>query len=657
MPTPKRSKRLAAILTSTNATTTTPTHNHNDENQSPDEAGRFSDYADDDDKDGDFKVPPKTPSKPRNVLPRLSTTTSLRSPYPVTPSTPRYRDVFASPTTPRHVVMSAGKLFSRRAPATPMSPASLQTIYHSGRQLFARGADPGELVGRDDERQQLDAFLARLDSSNSPGGCLYVSGPPGTGKSAMVQKRTEVAAGACAGVRHLYVNCMSIKSCKGLCNTIGQAVATGAQKEDKNETDDTAAAATLQGLFVSKTSRQTYLVVLDEIDHLLTMDLESLYKLFEWSLHRHSRLALIGIANALDLMDRHLPRLKSKNLKPELLPFLPYSAPQIRSIITTRLRRLLSEGSDAKDDFVPLVHPAAIELCARKVSSQTGDLRRVFEVCRRALDMVEAETREKHETEARASMIQMTPTRKPLGENANPATSPSRVAGACNNHNNSSSSLRSISQMVAASLKALTAENAPRASIGHLNKVTAAAFSNGTSQRLKTLNLQQKAALCALIAKQNHSRDVSNAAMVRNTPSKGSLTPVGTPSRTGRGGSSNGSSGMAAPTIRMLFEAYTTLCTAESVLHPLSASEFREVVSSLETLGLVQEVDGRTGSLVVGTAGGSSTPGGRKRTTGFPTGDQRRVASCVGHGEMEQLVSEGVGEGILRSILSGEMLE
>ncbi|KAG8427179.1 AAA ATPase [Metarhizium acridum] len=47
-------------------------------------------------------------------------------------------------------------------------------------------------------------------------------------------------------------------------------------------------------------------------------------------------------------------------------------------------------------------------------------------------------------------------------------------------------SARSVLQIMAGSLKSLTAETAPRASIGHLNKVTAAAFSNGTTQRLKT---------------------------------------------------------------------------------------------------------------------------------------------------------------------------
>ncbi|KAG8427180.1 AAA ATPase [Metarhizium acridum] len=106
----------------------------------------------------------------------------------------------------------------------------------------------------------------------------------------------------------------------------------------------------------------------------MTMGLESLYRVFEWSLQKSSRLALIGIANALDLTDRFLPRLKSKNLKPDLLPFLPYTAAQVKNIITTRLKSLMPEAG--KEGYVPFIHPAAIELCSRKVASQTGDLRR-----------------------------------------------------------------------------------------------------------------------------------------------------------------------------------------------------------------------------------------------------------------------------------------
>lgn len=504
--------------------------------------------------------------------------------------------------------MSAGKLFKRLTPQSPLSPSTIQTVYHSARQLFARGAEPGQLIGRESEREQLTEFLGRC-SSSSPNGCLYVSGAPGTGKSAMITEMTREYAER-GGVRSAFINCMSIKSSKDLYSTLLGGLGLDS---DMAETD---AIAALQQAFCPKSETATvYQVTLDEIDHILTMGLESLYRIFEWSLQKSSRLVLIGIANALDLTDRFLPRLKSKNLKPELLPFLPYTAAQVKNIIVTRLKSLMPAG---KEGYIPFIHPAAIELCSRKVSSQTGDLRKAFEICRRALDLIEAETRSKHAEEAREKMLQMTPSKKPLGENVNGVA----MAGC--------GSSRSVVQIMASSLKALTAETAPRASIGHLNKITAAAFSNGTSQRLKTLNLQQKAALSALVAYENRARSTAKSASMPSTPSK---------------------SHTMAPTIKMLFDTYCQLCTRDSVLHPLSSSEFREVVGSLETLGLVNAVDGKNGSFAA-----AQTPSKRGRKAAIGSGDEKRIASSVSEKDMES-VTDGVGAGILRSILMGEALD
>lgn len=529
---------------------------------------------------------------------------------PVTPSTPaRHRDAFASPSTPRHVVMSAGKLFKRTTPSTPLSPSTVQTVYHSARQLFARGTEPGQLVGRESERQQLTTFLERCSpSAASPSGCLYVSGPPGTGKSAMVSEITQGVAEV-EGLRSTYINCMSIKSSQGLYSTLLEALG-----EDKNASEADAV-STLQSLFCpgKNSSPTVYLVTLDEIDHILTMGLESLYRVFEWSLSKSSRLVLVGIANALDLTDRFLPRLKSKNLKPDLLPFLPYTGPQIKQIITSRLNSLMPEE---KTGYVPFIHPAAIELCSRKVASQTGDLRKAFEICRRALDLVEQETRSKHEDEAREQLLQLSPSKRPLGEKVNNSSADSKGS-------------KSVVQLMAQSLKTLTPETAPRASIGHLNKVTAAAFNNGTAQRLKALNLQQKAALCSLFAFENRARASIKA---------GDGTPVS-------------KSQTLAPTIKTLFNTYCRLCTRDSVLHPLSSSEFREVVGSLETLGLVNAVDGKVGSFSA-----PQTPSKRGRKAPVASGDDKRIASTAGEKDMESM-TEGIGAGILKSILSGEALD
>lgn len=552
-----------------------------------------------------------TPSKRRSKAASVVEVVKYPIKAPLTPSTPRHRDALARvPVTPRHRVMSVGKVSKRLTPQTPLTPSSSQTVYHLARQLFSRSADPGQLIGRDEERSRLRSFLERC-SGSQPNGCLYVSGPPGTGKSAMVNEMTEGTKASSSSIRKAYINCMSIKSSKDLYTTLLDLLCNETEMEEND------AVAALQKMFIpKKKSGDMCLVVLDEIDHILSLDLESLYRVFEWSLQKSSRLVLVGIANALDLTDRFLPRLKSRNLKPELLPFLPYSALQIKTIITKRLKSLLPEGITTPD-YTPFFHPAAIELCSRKVSSQTGDLRKAFEILRRAIDLIESETKQKYENEAKEQALQMTPSRKVLGENNN-FSSPVKTP------------TKSVSTILCDSLKSLTVENAPRVSIGHLNKVTAAAFSNGTSQRLKTLNLQQKAALCALMAIEKRNRAARDTILA--TPTKPRVT---------------------APTVKTLFDTYSILCTRDSVLHPLSSSEFREVIGSLETLSLVTAVDGKKGSFAV-----LETPSkrGRKSTFGNGNGDEKRVASCVGEKEIEQAV-EGLGVDILRSILSGEALD
>lgn len=417
---------------------------------------------------------------------------------------------------------------------------------------------------------------------------------------------------ASATLRKEYINCMSMKTSKDL---YGKLLETFCEGADVMEGDELKA---LQTIFVPRKKTKTvFVVTLDEIDHVLSLDLEILYKLFEWSLQKSSRLILIGIANALDLTDRFLPRLKARNLKPQLLPFLPYNATQIKAVITTRLKSLIASDSPTPG-YTPFLHPAAIELCSRKVSSQTGDLRKAFDICRRAIDLIETETKEKHEATLREQMLQDSPSKGPLEENSNLA-SPTV-----------SSERKTANKTLSQSLTTLTVENAPRALISHVNKITSATFGNGANQRLKALNLQQKAALCALVALEKKKREA--LANVMATPSK---------------------SKTAAPTIKTLYAVYCLLCTRDSILHPLTNTEFRDVVGSLETLSLVNAVDGRNGSFIA-----MNTPSkrGRKFGSGIGVGDEKRVGSCVSEKEVAQAV-EGLGAGILKSILSGEGLD
>ncbi len=526
------------------------------------------------------------------------------------PSTPRRRDALSKqvPVTPRHLVRVASSFGTPRTPRTLSTP-SQSTIYNVARQAFTRSSDPGKMVGREEERLELGSFT-KTAIEEGKGECIYVSGPPGTGKSATVSEIVgEVEESE--SVKKAYVNCMSLKSSRDMSSVL----LTTLLGEDLDILESEAL-HTLQGMFNPRKTKAArkgtmYIITLDEVDHVLTLDLEFLYSLFSWSMAPNSHLILIGIANALDLTDRLLPRLKARNLKPNLLPFLPYSAPQIKAVLTTRLRGLMSEGMRGEKDYVPFLHPAALELCARKVAAQSGDLRKAFDIVRRALDIVEAETKAKL-----LNTIEESPS-KILCENPNLTSAPIK-------HENGNG--------IQALMK-LTAETAPRASIGHLNKVTNAAFSNGVSSRLKMLNLQQKAALCALLALERQKRGQAQI----NTMC---LTPM-TPSKKND-----------APTVSQLYTVYSNLCKTEAGLQPLTSTEFRDVVGSLETLSLISGVDGR-GSFVLSTPG-SGRGRGPKFGQGVGSGDEKRVGSCIGAQEVDAAL-DGVGAGILRGILNGSI--
>lgn len=471
--------------------------------------------------------------------------------------------------------------------------------------MFARGAVPGTLVGREEERGKLSDYLEeRIEGEK--GGCLYISGPPGTGKSAFLNEILEGVESQ-GMVKKTYVNCMIVKDPKGiyakLLEEFWDADEMGAV-ESKDGMEE------LEGLFVGKQEGGVYVVVLDEIDHLLTKDQEILYSIFEWSLAKSSRLILIGIANALDLTDRFLPRLKARNLKPQLLPFRPYDAAQIAQVITTRLRSLLPAGAPDKN-YVPYVHPAAIQLCSRKVAAHTGDLRKAFDMCRRGLELLESELKEKARKES-AARLQLSTEENPLGMTPLAAAIERMPLGESKlSSMNITNSRRSASPTPNSATVPCTPSKSkihvtydpltgPRVSIAHIARISSTAFGGSAVSRVKSLNLQQKAVLCSCCVHETRSGQ--------------------------------------APTMRELYGVYGGLCKRDRLLAQLSKVEFRDVVGGLESAGVV-------GLSTVGALGGGPmTPSKKGRGGGVGAGgmDERRVSCLVREGELRKEV-EGVG--------------
>ena len=128
-----------------------------------------------------------------------------------------------------------------------------------------------------------------------------------------------------------------------------------------------------------------------------------LYRLFEWAHRPDSAVVLVGIANGLDLTERVLPMLKGRGCSPDLINFAPcvdapgapahcgsshrgarsYSKSQFVEIIGARLA-----GLPARPDGKPVLERTAIDLCAAKVTSASGDLRNCLDLCRQCAEQV-----------------------------------------------------------------------------------------------------------------------------------------------------------------------------------------------------------------------------------------------------------------------------
>eukprot|EP00878_Enallax_costatus_P035608 GHUV01039787.1.p1 GENE.GHUV01039787.1~~GHUV01039787.1.p1 ORF type:complete len:213 (+),score=81.84 GHUV01039787.1:244-882(+) len=197
---------------------------------------------------------------------------------------------------------------------------------------------------------------------STDGGVLYICGVPGTGKTALVM---EVLASmreqaVKAGAQFVAINCLQLPSPQHVFSRLWE-------KLSGQHLGPARARDALMGLFgvaAGANIRRKYstIIVLDEIDMLMTKDQAVLYQLFDWPNQPGSRLGIIGISNTHDLDQRVLPRIASR-LDQAKLAFAPYSVAQLQEIVKGRLDASGVAGA---------VEDSAVQLACRKVASETG---------------------------------------------------------------------------------------------------------------------------------------------------------------------------------------------------------------------------------------------------------------------------------------------
>ncbi|KAM8819035.1 cell division control protein 6 homolog isoform 1-T2 [Rhynchonycteris naso] len=251
--------------------------------------------------------------------------------------------------------------------------------YYQQAKLVLNTAVPDRLPAREKEMDVIRNFL-REHICGKKAGSLYLSGAPGTGKTACLSRILQDLKKELKGFKTIMLNCMSLRSAQAVFPTIAQeicqeGVSRPAGKDMMRKLEN----------HLTAEKGPMIVLVLDEMDQLDSKGQDVLYTLFEWPWLSNSRLVLIGVANTLDLTDRILPRLQAREkCKPRLLNFPPYTKNQIAAILQDRLNQV------SRDQ---ILDSAAIQFCARKVSAVSGDVRKALDVCRRAIEIVESDVK------------------------------------------------------------------------------------------------------------------------------------------------------------------------------------------------------------------------------------------------------------------------
>lgn len=334
---------------------------------------------------------PLTPSSLNDVDPRPRRTPRrnilLPSETNLTPvkKTPSKLAATASPSrtpkkTPKKIVDENAENQSESAPPTRSSPRKLQlqkpsvSNFAKARQAL-HTSTPDTICCRDKELAIIGDFLQPHIDEKKPGS-MYISGRPGTGKTACVTYTLSKRKFA-GKFKSIFINCMLIHNPSAI---YGQVAEQLDSKWNHNTKD---ALSFLEDRLTDK--GPMIVLVLDEVDQMATKDQSVLYTLFELPALKDSRLILVGLANALDLTDRALIRLQSRaNFKPVLLNFPPYSKNDIATILSHRIKEVVS------DEVNSVIAPSALQFLGGKISSASGDLRKAIDVCRRAVELAES---------------------------------------------------------------------------------------------------------------------------------------------------------------------------------------------------------------------------------------------------------------------------
>ncbi|PQE24574.1 origin recognition complex subunit 1 protein [Rutstroemia sp. NJR-2017a WRK4] len=307
------------------------------------------------------------------------------------------------PRTPSKLLTPSHKRIVVKKPLefTPLGTRFLDSSanaspFQTARSRLHVSSVPDTLPCREEEFSSVYTHLAAAITEGT-GSCIYISGTPGTGKTATVrevvaQLNASVLADELDPFIFVEINGMKVTDPHQSYSLLWEAL-RGDRVSPSHALD------LLEREFNTPSPRREPCVVLmDELDQLVTKNQSVMYNFFNWPGLRHSKLIVLAVANTMDLPERTLSNKISSRLGLTRITFPGYTHDQLQTIITSRLT----------DVPAHLIHPDAIQFASRKVASVSGDARRALDICRRAVELAEAE--------AEALSIPNTPSKTPSRE-------------------------------------------------------------------------------------------------------------------------------------------------------------------------------------------------------------------------------------------------
>lgn len=270
---------------------------------------------------------------------------------------------------------------------TPLATRTLSPSHHQSSPFQIARAQlhvasvPSSLPCRESEFSLVYSHLEAAITDGS-GACIYISGTPGTGKTATVR---EVVARLHDAVRSDELDDFMFVEINGMKITDpyqSYALLWEALKDQR--VSPSQALDLLEREFNNPSPRRVPCVVLmDELDQLVTKNQSVMYNFFNWPGLRHSRLIVLAVANTMDLPERTLSNKISSRLGLTRITFPGYNHEQLMRIIQSRLQGVPGH----------IVEPDAVQFASRKVAAVSGDARRALDICRRAVELAEAEAK------------------------------------------------------------------------------------------------------------------------------------------------------------------------------------------------------------------------------------------------------------------------